>query len=167
MASVALALGQERLQESPAGDEVRIPYNYRSRSSYSSDDVKLRVPRPPAGLKMTHIQPMLEEKDPQTRAFAIYFAILLGNDLPMTPIIDEWSRDKKNESVAMLVVDLVSVRDEDQFVPLLSEIFDLLGGPQETTFSSKLYWTIRSMRGPAALKLRQRIRDAVGMNRLN
>ncbi len=132
----------------------------------SSGDAKLRVPKPPKGLERATIAPLLESSDAETKALVTYFLILLGGNESLTPLADYWNSKQDDEHVAMLLVDAIVVRNDDSLTPLLTQIYELHGQEQYSDFPRKLYWTIRSMSGPGALRLRQRIRDEVGMSQL-
>jgi hypothetical protein len=54
--------------------------------------------------------------------------------------------------------------DDDSQTPILEEIYAVMGKNQWQLH--RFYWTIRGMHGPNILKLRKKIRDEVGMVKL-
>ncbi len=151
-----------------SGSDVQIPYRSMSMGySGSNSDSKLRVPKAPDGMELSTISPLLDSDDADLKALATYFSILLGGDQPLSSLVEYWRRNQDDEGIAMLVVDAIVVRHDDESTPVLTQIYEVNGGIRDTSFSSRLYWTIRSMTGPGAMALRQRILNEVGMSRLN
>jgi|GEM_PF-726166 len=163
-----LAYERERGYRFSSDGSLQIPANNSSIFySESGNEPKLRVPKAPAGLDAADFVTLLESEDAESRALATYYSILLDDTQPVAGMIEYWSRNKNDAHLSLMVVDVVSLREDDLMVPLLEEIYKLHGGRDRSAFSSTLYWTIRSMSGPSAMALRQRIRQEVGMDRLN
>lgn len=121
--------------------------------------------RPPRGLTVEQIKPLLASPDAETSAYAGYFLVLLGDSAGLDRLVAHWrARDDTDETWRRLVYRAISVLNGDQHVATLREIY---GRFDSTDYNLReFYWTIRSMKGEQVRKLRSRIRKEVGMDRL-
>ena len=121
------------------------------------------VPKPPVGLKVEDVRPLLGHAEPDVAACAGYLLVLLGDADGMAPLLRFWRQQRADYNEwTSLAYRAIAVADDPQYVPVLAEIYAKLKEYEVSEF----YWTIRSMSGPEILKLRKRIRDEVGMSRL-
>jgi len=159
-----LAFGEEVLNRESGIYLVENSYSYSS----NSDDVIVRIPKPPEGMTLEHLDnKSLPEPDGRTTALVTYFKSLIepeGTDLQ--PLIDYWTDEDDEEDISKLVYEAIATTNNDELIPLVGKIFDKHGA-DSTRFAAHLYWTIRVMDGQRALALRKRIRDEIGMNRLD
>jgi len=130
--------------------------------SYSTSGEKI-VPNPPAGLHADVLRPLLSYADPDTTAYAGYLLSLLGERDGLPPLLKHWrDNQKNNDRWRRLVYRAIVAVGDDAQTPVLTEIYESYG---KTAYEVReFYWTIRTLEGPQALKLRKRIRDEVGMN---
>lgn len=141
---------------------------------YKSDTMSFRNgegevgPQAPKGLKPEAIRPYLKDADPDTAAAAGYLLSLLGEADGLDAVERRWrSADADDTEWPLRVAAAASAIDDPQHVPLLEEIYKKLSAnPNGKYYIRMFYWTIRSMHGPAVLKLRKTIRDQVGMDNL-
>ncbi len=159
-----LAVGEEALAEV---EEYSV--FFRSNQYFygsSNSEVKVRIPKPPKGLTLDHLAPKDLTLGAESKAYVAYFRSLLDPKADITDLLDRWRVNKDFESTSKLVFEAVASTNNDDEIPIVEEIFKL-HGKNDTSFAADLYWTIRVMDGPNALKLRKKIRDEVGMNRLS
>lgn len=128
------------------------------RSSDSGQSV-----RPPRGLQIEHVRPLMTHADPQVAAYAGYLTALLGERAGLEPLLSFWRRgEQKAEGLDRLVYRAIAALDDSSRIAVLREIAARLN-PTETR---DLYWTIRGMTGQEMLKFRKELRDKVGMENL-
>ncbi len=121
------------------------------------------VPKPPAGLKISQILPLLSDSDPAVAAEAGYLLALMGESRGLEPLLRYAElQGKSNSRLQRLAYRAIAVLDDSDQIPLLRKIYAGL----ERYEVSEFYWTIRIMTGPEVLKFRKQIRDEVGMNQL-
>jgi hypothetical protein len=127
--------------------------------NYSREAVSIE---PPAGVTLEMLKPLLADSDDETAAAAGCLAALLGNSDGLPTLVRVWRAHKDSDSWTPALYRAIAALDDDQNTPVLAEINQQLS----TWDKARFYWTIRSMHGPAVLKLRKQIRDAVGMDAL-
>ncbi len=121
------------------------------------------VPKPPAGLQISQILPLLNNSDPAVAAEAGYLLALMGESRGLEPLLRYAQQQGKSDSqLQRLAYRAIAVLDDSNQIPLLRKIYAGLGQYEVSEF----YWTIRIMTGPEILKFRKQIRDEVGMNQL-
>jgi hypothetical protein len=121
------------------------------------------VPKPPEGLKVNQILPLLDDSDPAVAAEAGYLLALMGESRGLEPLLRYAQQQGKSDSqVQRLAYRAIAVLDDSNQIPLLRKIYAGLSQYEVTEF----YWTIRIMTGPEILKFRKQIRDEVGMSQL-
>jgi hypothetical protein len=121
------------------------------------------VPKPPAGVKVEDVRPLLANSEPEIAACAGYLLVLLGDSDGMEPLLRYWRQQRASfNDWTSLAYRAIAVADDPKYVPVLEQIYSKLKEYEVSEF----YWTIRIMSGPEILKLRKRIRDEVGMSRL-
>jgi hypothetical protein len=121
------------------------------------------VPKPPAGLEVKHVKPLLTDKEPGVVAHAGYLLALLGDSDGMDALVAYWRAQPREAGAQRLVYRAAAALDDEKYVPVLREIYGNISGDSRI---SDFYWTIRIMSGPEILTLRKEIRDKVGMSRL-
>ena len=111
---------------------------------------------------------MLEFDDLQTAAYAGYLLTLLDQTEGLTPLINYWEKNSRQESQwTRLVYRAIAYSDESSYAHLLKSIYEK--NIDKEGYSGEVqdfYWTIRIMSGREILNLRKLIRDEVGMERL-
>lgn len=118
---------------------------------------------PPAGLKLEHVRPLVDDPEPRTAACAGYLAALFGQRDGLDNLLSYWrSNREEHDTVNRLVYRAVAALNAAEYLPVLEEIY----GELDEHEMSQFYWTIRVMTGREALQLRSRIRDEVGMEKL-
>jgi hypothetical protein len=128
------------------------------------------MPAPPPHLEADRLRPLLADEDSRFAAKAGYLLALLGEEEGLPKLLAEWrkpheKREPLDEPWEMLVYRAITVLDNPKHVPVLEEIYQRL---KEGRWEIReFYWTIRSMKGEAILKLRKKIRDEVGMETLS
>ena len=148
--------GQFYLQSAVADDVVSA-----IRSSESGQAL-----RPPAGLKIEHVRPLLTHTDPQVAADAGYLAAILGDREGLRPLLDYWRQQRtkgRPGNLDRLVYRAIAALDDSSQVAVLREISL---GMKNTSDFRDLYWTVRGMSGQEMIKFRKEIRDKVGMDNL-
>ena len=126
-----------------------------------------RKPQPlPTELDLELIMPFLNDENAETSAYASFVAVLLGEHSGMDILLKYWRTTdgelSENSSVATLVYRAIAATNDEQYVPILREIY----GKMDSYQVSEFYWTIRGMTGPEILKFRKEIRDKHGMENL-
>jgi hypothetical protein len=123
------------------------------------------VPEAPKGLKIERVRPLLQDSDAKTAALAGYLLALLGEGDALPLVVTYW-RTHAQDDIAWtrLVYRAITALNDDSQVPVLEEIYGRFK-PDDYEVR-EFYWTIRSMKGPRVLQLRERIRRDVGLNRL-
>jgi HEAT repeat protein len=132
-----------------------------SRGSYGNDLPKVE---PPAGVKMDDVRGVVNDPNPDTAGYAGYLVVLLGDASGFKPLEAAWRKHGGGDTEwTRLVYRAIAKMNDDTRTPLLEEIY----GTYKTSYELReYYWTIRSMKGDNVLKLRKKIRDEVGMDRL-
>jgi hypothetical protein len=108
---------------------------------------------------------MLADPDVKSAAYAGYLLSLFGEANGLGPLMTYWrARALNDEAWTRLVYRAIAAINDQSQVPVLEEIY---GRFQKEDYSIReFYWTIRVITGPRVLKLRERIRSEVGMERL-
>ena len=121
------------------------------------------VPKPPDGLQVSQILPLLDDSDPAVAAEAGYLLALMGESRGLEPLLRYAQQQGKSDSpLQRLAYRAIAALDDSNQIPLLKKIYAGLSQYEVSEF----YWTIRIMTGPEILKFRKQIRDEVGMNQL-
>ena len=114
------------------------------------------VPKPPAGVTVEDVRPLVGDADPETAACAGYLLALLGEPEGMEPLLNYWRQHEgRYDEWNKMMYQAIAVLDDPKYVPILREIY----GKLQEYEVSEFYWTIRIMSGPEILKLRKQIRD--------
>jgi HEAT repeat protein len=161
----ALADGPGSLSSLREG-QFHLSLDNPSHYSRSSGEPGPIVPEVPRGLKPEALHRFLQDSDPRAAALAGYLLVLLGDESGLTPLLKIWrERAKTDNSWARLVYRAVAALNDDSRVNLLEEIYR--GYQRDDRYQLReFYWTVRSMDGPNALRLRKRLRQEVGMENL-
>ena len=117
---------------------------------------------PPAGLAEETVRPFLSDADADVAACAGYLLAVLGNVDGLTLLVEHWRTKGKSEDWSRPLYRAIAALNDDGHTSVLEEINAKLDNWNRREF----YWTIRSMDGPEARKLRKKIRDEVGMENL-
>lgn len=135
-------------------------------NSYSSG--RLTIPKITPSIAADQLRPLLDHPDESVVARTTYALAVMGEGIDMQILV----RAARSEGLdpylggfTNLVVLAIAGRDQDDAVPVLEEIYELMD-PDNHYYIKELYWKIRIMTGPKALALRKRIRDEVGMQQL-
>jgi len=161
-----LALGPESLNSS---DNMPETIYLASRVYYYGDGrnkVKVKIPKPPKGMTLEHLDKKDLKLDRQTSAIVTYYRTLLDNKTNIDPVLEYYASNTDDEAFAKLVYEVVATTNNDSRIPIVESIYEQHGEYDES-FAAHLYWTIRVMDGENATKLRKKIRDTVGMDSLN
>ncbi len=122
-------------------------------------------PKPPAGLTPDSLRPLITDADGEVAALAGYELALLGSADGLPQLLNYWRDDAEGDpDWRRLSYQAIAALDDDTLTPTLQEIYESFGDSDWEV--RQFYWTIRSLRGEQALKLRKKIRDEVGMERL-
>ena len=139
---------------------ITVPMNSEGRSVRSGTPI---VPKPPEGLPISQIVPLLDDPDPAVAAEAGYLLALMGESRGLEPLLRYAQQQGKADSpLQRLAYRAIAVLDDSNQISLLKKIYAGLSQYEVSEF----YWTIRIMTGPEILKFRKQIRDEVGMNQL-
>jgi hypothetical protein len=121
------------------------------------------IPRPPKGLKLDDVRPLMDDSDEEIVAYAAYLMALMNDASGMDSLVDYWRQTgRQNSSIGRFVYRAAAVLDDPKYVPVLREIY----GQMQDYQISEFYWTIRIMSGPEILKFRKEIREKHGMSQL-
>ena len=121
------------------------------------------VPKPPEGLTLEDVRPLVGDANAEVAACAGYLMALLGDPGGIEPLLQYWRQHGDNSSEwKKLVYRAIAVTDDPKYIPVLREIY----GKLEQYEMSEFYWTIRIMSGPEILAFRKQIRDEVGASQL-
>jgi HEAT repeat protein/thioredoxin-related protein len=124
---------------------------------------QLIVPKPPNGLKVEDVRPLLAEHDMDVAASAGYLLALFGEQDGMEALLKLWKQQpKKYNQWSRMTYRAIAALDDPKYVPVLKEIYANLEQNEVRDF----YWTIRTMTGPEILKFRKQIRDERGVSNL-
>ena len=109
---------------------------------------------------------VLPDTDPDVAAIAAYFLALHDKPDGLQKLIEKYKSAPNTTARPWykLTYRAIARLNNDSQVPVLERMFK--NEVQESYNASEFYWTIRSMDGPQALKLRKHIRDTVGMSEL-
>ncbi len=155
-----LVLGPDDLRNMQSGFYFNGNITYSSNVRTSGASI---VPKPPDGIKVEDVRPLLQDSDPQVAACANYLLVLLGEPEGMEPLLKYWREHQKgSDEWTKLVYRAIAMTDNPQYIPILREIYGKLHEYETAEF----YWTIRIMSGPEILKFRKQVRDEVGPSRL-
>ena len=128
--------------------------------------VKLIIPKAPDALKPADLEPLANDPDPVIAAQVAYLRALYGEAEGLDVLLRYWrEKAKDNPTWQRLVTRAIAVLDDDSKTSVLEEIYrTAYQKAQHSVY--EFYWTIRIMQGPNALRLRQTIRDEVGVENL-
>lgn len=158
-----LALGPNAIQQL-RGEQIYLVVNNPELLDRSTPHGQPIAPEVPAGLNAEAVRPLLHDRDPQVSAYAGYLLTLVGDSEGLVPLLHYWrGRERSDDNWLKLVYRAVAALNDDNRVPLLEEIYRILLDDYNLR---EFYWTIRTMSGSNALKLRKQIRAEVGMDRL-
>jgi hypothetical protein len=146
-------------------DEIYLSFNNpeAERYLYASQDTPIDL-SPPPGVTVEMVKPLLGDPDRTTAADAAYLLALLGDRSGLATLTAQWRESKQNDSYRRLLYRAVAALRDQELVPLLEEIYASYEQPEY--YARDFYWTTHVIGGERALKLRKRIRDQVGMQRL-
>jgi thioredoxin 1 len=163
-----LAFGDTALDDGPHAEEA-LYLSRTSTSTYyssSSNDIKVRIPKPPKGLTEELLNPKKLKLDVETQALVTYFRALSDPKTELAPLVAAWKKNPDDQSISKLMYEAIASTNRDDLVYIAEDIFDA-HGVDSNRFASELYWTIRVMDGKTAISLRKRIRDEVGMDTIS
>jgi HEAT repeat protein len=121
------------------------------------------VPKPPDGLKLEDVRPLVGDANAEVAACAGYLMALLGDTSGMEPLLQYWRQHGETSSEwKKLVYRAIAVSDDPKYIPVLREIY----GKLDEYEMSEFYWTIRIMSGSEILAFRKQIRNEVGASQL-
>lgn len=139
--------------------------SFVERSFYSSGfGQRPQAPNPPAELDFGLLSPFLADPDDTTSSYAAYLLAQIKDPRGLDTLIAHWQDDKNSEESRELLYEAISFLNSDDHVHILEDIYASFAA--DTWRISQFYWTIRSMTGDPALRLRKKIRDEVGMDQL-
>ena len=123
------------------------------------------VPKPPEGLQVSRLLPLLDNSDAAVAAEAGYLLALMGESRGLGPLLRYAEQQGTSDwQTQRLAYRAIAALDDSNQVPVLKKIY---AGLQQQRFQmSEFYWTIRIMTGPEILAFRKQIRDEVGMDQL-
>jgi HEAT repeat protein len=122
------------------------------------------VPKPPEGLTLDDVRPLVGDANAEAAACAGYLMALLGDTSGMEPLLQYWRQHNESSSEwKKLVYRAIAVSDDPKYIPVLREIY----GKLDQYEMSEFYWTIRIMTGSEILAFRKQIRDEVGAAQLS
>jgi HEAT repeat protein len=143
------------------GTWLRIDSNSRNRSNRSEF-----VPRVPRTLDVAVARMLLRDEDAATAAGAGYLLAVLGDPSGLPALTRYWREHLSTDWGNLLAMAIASLED-DAIVPILEEIYQqlnpLVEGNRTESEIRRMYWIIRPMEGPNALRLRKKMRAEVGM----
>lgn len=140
-------------------DRLQVHSSFAYYASLTGEPITVE---PPANISEETLAPLLADSDEEVAAAAGYLLVLLGNPDGLPKLAEVWRRHKTGNNWTVPLYQAIATLDDDRHAPLLAEISRQLSDFDKRQF----YWTIRSMHGPAVLKLRKKIRDEVGMDNL-
>jgi HEAT repeat protein len=158
-----LATGADDLQY--LRDEIYLSFNNPEieRSVYITQNTPIDL-SPPRGVTVEMIKPLLGDRDPVTAADAAYLLALLGDRAGLDVLTAQWRASKENERYRRLLYRAIAALRDEDLAPLLEEIY--ASYERADYYVREFYWTTHVIGGERALKLRKKIRDEVGMQRL-
>ena len=155
-----LARGAEAIQQ--LNDQLYLQVPSRSYDAFAGSSGQAIEVAPPTGLKAEMVEPLLADADSDVAAYAGYLLTTLGEENGLPPLLAKWRAKGRLENWSKLMYRAITALNDDAHTPILEEIAVKLRKYDKRDF----YWTIRSIEGPQALKLRKKIRDEVGMDNL-
>lgn len=164
MALLYLAFGRSHLQV--LRNHIPVVMSFHEQEEYLAYSARTPIePKAPEGLSAQAVRPFLKDPDAKIVACAGYLLALLGEAEGLPPLIAYWRGNARNDStVFRLVYRAIAALGDDAQTPVLEEIYRQFEG--EDYRIREFYWTIRTMKGPECLKLRERIRREVGTENL-
>jgi hypothetical protein len=135
-----------------------------SSSNYFSGSEAIVV-KAPTGVKVEPVLEAMKDFNEETAAYAGYLAALLDHPEGLKPLEAQWRKQGAGDREwSRLMYRAITKLNDDSKTPILEEIYNAYG---KTDYRLReFYWTIRAMKGENILKLRKKIRDEVGMDRL-
>jgi hypothetical protein len=111
----------------------------------------------PKGISIDEVRPLAADADPLTAARAGYLLVLAGDPTGIEPLLVAWQNGEgADDALAVLLCRVIAVVDSESYVPILERIYALKR--EDKSSAQTLYWTIRDMKTPGAVKLRKRMR---------
>jgi hypothetical protein len=164
-----LTIGTDPLRQVVSG--VYLDRDYSARALESSDGSEY-IPTVHRGLDVATLRGLLTDTDPVTAAGAGYLLALLGDAAGLPALVRHWREAARDDwEWGRLVVTAVACIEDDAQVGVVEEVYRSLlsddGDPKDRSAVKALYWIVRPMGGPNALKLRKTIRREVGMPALD
>jgi hypothetical protein len=146
-------------------DEIYLSFNNPEieRSAYISQETPIDL-SPPRGVTVEMVKPFLGDRDQAIAADAAYLLALLGDRSGLDVLTERWRASKENERYRRLLYRAIAALRAEDLVPLLEEVYASYEGADY--YVREFYWTTHVIGGERALKLRKKIRDEVGMQRL-
>ena len=165
-----MAFGENILNDAQEGDEdfriVEHSYGYGSSTGRKEGTAKLF--NPPKGMTEAMMDFKDVQLDEEGKAYACYFRSLFDEKADLKDLIDYYKQHPENSQTNKLVYRAVAATNRDDLIGVVEKIFDFnVEEDDDDSELADLYWTIRTMDGDNALKLRKRIRTKVGSSRLN
>ena len=139
--------------------------------AYGSNTNSLSEPIPTLPKEVTGdvLRPLLVSGDPELAALAGYALTLLGDSEGLGPLLGYGrQRAEKDRSWDKRIYQAIAQAGDDSKVMILEQIYARArsagaSSSVDVAIVKDLYWSIRGMDGPNARRLRQRIRNDVGM----
>ncbi len=159
-----LATGAEALGRLAGGYPLHVAGHVERDYFYTRDETP-SLPKPPAGVTVEQVRPLVEDADLQVAACAGYLLALFGEPEGLEAVMKYWrerSLNKPDIEVDRMAYRAIAALDDAEHFDVLRQIAARLDQHQ----ASEFYWTIRILTGPEALKLRKEIRDKFGMENL-
>jgi HEAT repeat protein len=123
----------------------------------------------PAGLTVEPVRAVLKDAiadgNSDLAGYAGYLLVLLGEHDGFEPLNKSASEHDLDDPWGKLLYRAISHANDDAQTPMLEAIYNRYVKNRNWEVR-ELYWTIRTMTGERILKLRKRIRDEYGMDRL-
>jgi HEAT repeat protein len=135
----------------------------------NGDSLAEPIPTLPKGVTPEILRPLLKADDPEVAALAGYALALLGDGEGLEPLLSYWrKRTEKDQAWDKRIYQAVAQVGDDSKISALEQIYAGVRSAgrsrgMDTSVIKELYWSIRAMEGPNARRLRQRIRNEVGM----
>jgi hypothetical protein len=126
-------------------------------------------PTLPKAITPDMLRPLLKAADPELAALAGHALALLGGPEGLEALLGHWRRRAaKDQAWDKRVYQAVAHVGDDSKVSALEQIYAGARSAGASSYTDAsvikdLYWSIRGMDGPNARRLRQRIRNEVGM----
>jgi hypothetical protein len=163
---VALAVLANAFSYSAPSLELKLNAHRYNESHVSMVGVTSGVPivlEPPADLKPEQLRPLLRDPNANIAGLAGYLLALQHDPAGLDALIRAWrAQPTEHDTWAPLVYGAVAILHDDNKVPLLEEIYRNYVRNERIYQVPQLYWTIRVMDGPRALRLRKQMRSELG-----